>query len=74
MGCLTVGLILNPTFRINNFPTEQYVILFLFSQSMHLASDPAHTGGGVSLLGGLLPPAVTPGQPMPNPAITKLAS
>jgi len=44
------------------------------SQSMHLASDPAHTGGGVSLLGGLLPPAVTPGQPMPNPAITKLAS
>ena len=41
---------------------------------MHLASDPAHTGGGVSLLGGLLPPAVTPGQPMPNPAITKLAS
>jgi len=34
------------------------------SQSMHLASDPAHTG----------PTPTAPGQPMPNPAITKLAS
>ena len=33
------------------------------SQSMHLASDPAHA-----------PPPPPPGQPMPNPAITKLAS
>jgi len=38
------------------------------SQSMHMASDPAHAG-----LSHLLPPPVTPGQPMPNPAITKLA-
>lgn len=37
------------------------------SQSMHLASDPAHAGGPTPT-----PPA--PGQPMPNPAITKLAS
>lgn len=41
------------------------------SQSMHLASDPAHTGMGIGL--SLLPPPVTPGQPIPNPAITKLA-
>jgi len=33
------------------------------SQSMHLASDPAHAAA-----------AAAPGQPMPNPAITKLAS
>lgn len=38
------------------------------SQSMHHASDPAHAG-----ISSLLPPPVTPGQPMPNPAITKLA-
>ena len=37
------------------------------SRSMHLPSDPAHLGGGVPI-----PPA--PGQPLPNPAITKLAS
>ena len=36
------------------------------SQSMHLASDPAHAAGG--------PTAPVPGQPLPNPAITKLAS
>merc|ERR1712020_190456 len=38
------------------------------SQSMHQAADPAHAG-----ISSLLPPPVTPGQPMPNPAITKLA-
>jgi hypothetical protein len=38
------------------------------SQSMHQASDPSHAG-----ISSLLPPPVTPGQPMPNPAITKLA-
>jgi len=35
---------------------------------MHQAADPAHAG-----ISSLLPPPVTPGQPMPNPAITKLA-
>jgi hypothetical protein len=39
------------------------------SRSMHLPSDPAHLGG-VSPTP--MPPA--PGQPLPNPAITKLAS
>ena len=35
---------------------------------MHLAADPSHAG-----ISSLLPPPVTPGQPMPNPAVTKLA-
>jgi len=38
------------------------------SQSMHMAADPSHAG-----ISSLLPPPVTPGQPMPNPAVTKLA-
>merc|ERR1712241_619584 len=38
------------------------------SQSMHHPSDPSHAG-----ISSLLPPPVTPGQPMPNPAVTKLA-
>lgn len=33
------------------------------TQAMHMASDPAHQ-----------PPAVVPGQPLPNPAIAKLAT
>jgi len=39
------------------------------SQSMHLASDPAHHAG----LSHLLPQHTSQGQPMPNPAIAKLA-
>jgi len=42
------------------------------SQSMHLASDPAHSGG--PQVPGPSPQSLAPGQPMPNPAITKLAS
>ena len=38
------------------------------TRSMHVPSDPAHLGAGITPT----PPA--PGQPMPNPAITKLAS
>ena len=44
------------------------ITYIFFSQSMHQAADPAHAG-----ISSLLPPPVTPGQPMPNPAITKLA-
>jgi len=42
------------------------------SRSMHVPSDPAHLGGGPSVAPTPIPPA--PGQPLPNPAITKLAS
>ena len=39
------------------------------TRSIHVPSDPAHLG-----LGGHTPTPPVPGQPMPNPAITKLAS
>lgn len=41
------------------------------SQPLHLASDPAHVPAA---LGVSLPTPPAPGQPLPNPAITKLAS
>ena len=40
------------------------------TRSVHVPSDPAHIGLGL----GSPPTAPVPGQPMPNPAITKLAS
>jgi hypothetical protein len=41
------------------------------SRSMHMPSDPAHLGGGPSVMHTPIPPPA--GQPLPNPAITKLA-